>query len=281
MTHDNDTTTVIGATGKTGRRVADGCGDATCRYAPRPDRAHRRSTGPTTPRGPRRCRAPRPPTSRTSPTSPCPVRPRRSPPSPRWRWPPAPGGSCCCRAGARRRRSAPSRCSPASGADWTVLRASWFIRTSARAISSSRCSPARWRCRPATCGEPFVDVDDIAEVAVAVLTEAGHVGRTYELTGPRLLTFAQAVARSPRRPGAAMRYVPIPPAELAAGAGRRRVCPTTVVDLALLPVRRGARRPQRHGRRRRPAGARPARPATSPTSPATPPPRASGSGVPA
>ena len=43
-------------------------------------------------------------------------------------------------------------------------------------------------------GEPFVDVDDIADVAVAALTEDGHAGELYELTGPRLLTFADAVA---------------------------------------------------------------------------------------
>ena len=38
--------------------------------------------------------------------------------------------------------------------------------------------------------EPFVDVDDIAEVAVAALTESGHSGEIYEVTGPRLMTFA-------------------------------------------------------------------------------------------
>jgi uncharacterized protein YbjT (DUF2867 family) len=42
-------------------------------------------------------------------------------------------------------------------------------------------------------GEPFVDAEDIADVAVAALTEPGHTGRLYELTGPRLLTFAEAV----------------------------------------------------------------------------------------
>ena len=41
--------------------------------------------------------------------------------------------------------------------------------------------------------EPFVDADDIADVAVAALTEDGHSGQVYEVTGPRLLTFAQAV----------------------------------------------------------------------------------------
>ena len=47
--------------------------------------------------------------------------------------------------------------------------------------------------------EPFIDADDIADVAVAALLEDGHEGELYELTGPRLLTFAEAVARRPRR----------------------------------------------------------------------------------
>ena len=42
--------------------------------------------------------------------------------------------------------------------------------------------------------EPFVDADDIADAAVAALTEDRHIGQTYELTGPRLLSFGDAVA---------------------------------------------------------------------------------------
>jgi nucleoside-diphosphate-sugar epimerase len=60
---------------------------------------------------------------------------------------------------------------------------------------------------------PFVDVDDIAEVAVAALTEDGHAGRVYELTGPREL-----------------RYVPIPMDAFAAGAAPDGV-PADVVSL--------------------------------------------------
>ena len=41
--------------------------------------------------------------------------------------------------------------------------------------------------------EPFVDADDIADVAVAALTDDRHIGRLYELTGPRLLTFGDAL----------------------------------------------------------------------------------------
>ena len=55
-------------------------------------------------------------------------------------------------------------------------------------------------------GEPFVDVDDIADVAEAVLTEPGHIGQVYELTGPRLLSFADAVAEIGKATGRNIRY---------------------------------------------------------------------------
>ena len=63
--------------------------------------------------------------------------------------------------------------------------------------------------------EPFIDVDDIADVAVAALTEDAHGGRTYDLTGPRLLTFAEAareIADAARRP---IRYRPVTSEEYA------------------------------------------------------------------
>jgi uncharacterized protein YbjT (DUF2867 family) len=46
-------------------------------------------------------------------------------------------------------------------------------------------------------------------VAVAALTEDGHAGEVYELTGPRLLTFAEAVGEISRASGRGIRYVPI------------------------------------------------------------------------
>lgn len=68
-----------------------------------------------------------------------------------------------------------------ASAEWTILRASGFARTfdtgSPRdaSLSGEAALPA---------GEPFVDTDDVADIAVAALTEDGHAGRIYELTGP-------------------------------------------------------------------------------------------------
>jgi uncharacterized protein YbjT (DUF2867 family) len=71
--------------------------------------------------------------------------------------------------------------------------------------------------------EPFVDAGDIADIAVAALTEDGHVGETYELTGPRLLTFTDAVAEIAQATGREIRYVPVSIEDFAAGLEEQAV----------------------------------------------------------
>jgi uncharacterized protein YbjT (DUF2867 family) len=79
-------------------------------------------------------------------------------------------------------------------------------------------------------GEPFVDADDIADVAVAALTDSRHVGQLYEVTGPRLLTFGGAVAEIAGATGRSIRYRPIAIDAFAAGA-REAGVPEDVVSL--------------------------------------------------
>lgn len=57
--------------------------------------------------------------------------------------------------------------------------------------------------------EPFVDLEDVADVAVAALTDDAHAGQVHELTGPRLMTFAGAVAEIAAASGRPVAYVPI------------------------------------------------------------------------
>jgi uncharacterized protein YbjT (DUF2867 family) len=66
--------------------------------------------------------------------------------------------------------------------------------------------------------DPFVDADDIADVAVAALTDDRHIGELYELTSPRLLTFAEAVGEIASATGREIRYLPVSLEEYAAGA---------------------------------------------------------------
>jgi uncharacterized protein YbjT (DUF2867 family) len=62
-------------------------------------------------------------------------------------------------------------------------------------------------------GEPFVDAEDIAEVVVAALTSDGHAGEIYELTGNRLLTFAEAISTIATATGRDVDYLRISAAE--------------------------------------------------------------------
>lgn len=82
----------------------------------------------------------------------------------------------------------------ASGADWTVLRAAWFHQNFDESFFHGPVLAGELALPFAGALEPFVDAGDIAEAAVAALTDDRHAGRTYELTGPRLLGF-EDVAR--------------------------------------------------------------------------------------
>ena len=66
--------------------------------------------------------------------------------------------------------------------------------------------------------DPFIDADDIADVAVAALTDDRHIGETYELTSPRLMTFAEAVGEIAAATGRRIHYVSVSVEEYAAGA---------------------------------------------------------------
>ena len=79
--------------------------------------------------------------------------------------------------------------------------------------------------------EPFVDTDDIADIAVAALTEDRHVGQLYEVTGPRLLTFADAADDIAAATGRDLRYVPITSEAFAAALLEDGLPPDFVTDL--------------------------------------------------
>jgi uncharacterized protein YbjT (DUF2867 family) len=103
-----------------------------------------------------------------------------------------------------------------SGADWTILRCSWFAQNFSESYFREPLVAGELVLPAGDVGEPFVDADDIADTAVAALTEDGHAGRLYELTGPRLLTFADAVAEIAAASGREIRYSPVTPEQYAA-----------------------------------------------------------------
>src|SRR5918993_3095155 len=80
-----------------------------------------------------------------------------------------------------------------AGAEWTILRSTWFMQNFSEDYMLEHVLSGEIRLPAGDVPTPFVDADDIADVAVAALTEEGHAGQLYELTGPRLLTFADAL----------------------------------------------------------------------------------------
>ncbi|MEO1323452.1 MAG: NAD(P)H-binding protein [Pseudomonadota bacterium] len=97
-----------------------------------------------------------------------------------------------------------------SGLEWTVVRASWFFQNFSEAafldmvVSGTITLPAGAQI------EPYVDADDIADVAFAALTEKHHNGEVYEVTGPRLLTLTEVAAELSRATGRPISYVNVP-----------------------------------------------------------------------
>ncbi len=116
-----------------------------------------------------------------------------------------------------------------SGADWTILRASFFNQNFSEGYLLDPVLAGQVMLPAGDVGEPFSDTDDIADVAAAVLTEDGHVGRVYELTGPRPLTFAEATATIAEATSRDITYTRVPPEDFAAGLAANGV-PRDIID---------------------------------------------------
>ena len=112
----------------------------------------------------------------------------------------------------------------------TVVRCSWFAQNFTESYLLEPVLAGEVALPAGDVPEPFVDADDIADVATAALTQDGHAGELYELTGPRSLTFAQAVAEIAATSGRGIPFVEVP-IEAYAAAARDEGVPSDVVDL--------------------------------------------------
>jgi uncharacterized protein YbjT (DUF2867 family) len=96
-----------------------------------------------------------------------------------------------------------------AGVEWTIVRCAWFMQNFDENYILEPILSGEVALPSGNVPEPFVDAGDIADVAVAALTEDGHAGHLYELTGPRLLTMEQAVGEISRATGREIRFVPV------------------------------------------------------------------------
>jgi uncharacterized protein YbjT (DUF2867 family) len=116
-----------------------------------------------------------------------------------------------------------------SGADWTIVRCSWFNQNFSEGFFADGVAAGEVVLPHTAVPEPFVDVEDIADVAATALSEDGHIGKVYELTGPRLLTFEEAVSEIASAAGREIRFVPVSIDEYVAAA-REHGLPEEVVS---------------------------------------------------
>jgi uncharacterized protein YbjT (DUF2867 family) len=93
-----------------------------------------------------------------------------------------------------------------AGANWTIVRASWFFQNFSEGYMLEPILAGFVALPVGDMGEPFIDTDDIAEVVVAALTNDMHHGQLYEVTGPRLLSFKEAISEIAAATGRSIQY---------------------------------------------------------------------------
>jgi len=89
---------------------------------------------------------------------------------------------------------------------WTIIRSSWFNQNFSEGFFLDPILQGHVALPVKDVGEPFIDTQDIADVAIAALTDDKHQGELYEVTGNRLLTFREAVQEISKATGNPIQY---------------------------------------------------------------------------
>ncbi|PDT14681.1 NmrA family transcriptional regulator [Rhizobium sp. J15] len=118
----------------------------------------------------------------------------------------------------------------ASGIDTTILRASWFCQNFSEGAFLEQILAGRLQLPAGDIREPFIDADDIADAAVAALIEPRHRNKAYELTGPRALTFREAVGEIAAAAGRPIEYEQVSMADFTGGLAAAGL-PQVLIDL--------------------------------------------------
>ena len=97
----------------------------------------------------------------------------------------------------------------ASGIPFTLIRSAWFAQNFSEGYLRDPILAGVLPMPGGMVQEPIIDIDDIADVAVAALTEDGHIGELYEVTGPRLMSFADMADTLAQAVGRPIQHIPI------------------------------------------------------------------------
>lgn len=97
----------------------------------------------------------------------------------------------------------------ASPLAWTMLRDAHYADAMIVMAGPGVMQTRQWISNAGEGREAMVWRDDCAACAVAVLAGEGHEGRTYNITGPELQTFAEVTALMAQVTGVPLAYVPV------------------------------------------------------------------------
>ena len=96
-----------------------------------------------------------------------------------------------------------------SGLPFTIVRAAWFAQNFSEGYLREPILGGVLPMPGGDVAEPIIDVDDIADVVVAALTDERHLGERYEVTGPRLMTFAEMADVLSTTLGRPIQHIPV------------------------------------------------------------------------
>lgn len=117
-------------------------------------------------------------------------------------------------------------------ADWTILRASWFNQNFSESFFLDSIRTGQVALPDSLAAEPFVDAEDIADIAFAALTSNQHTRQLYELTGPRALHFAEAIEQIAQATGRRIAFIPVSMSDYREALVQQQV-PNEYVDLIM------------------------------------------------
>ncbi|MFC9029756.1 NAD(P)H-binding protein [Streptomyces arboris] len=140
-----------------------------------------------------------------------------------------------------------------AGAAWTILRPGWFAQNFSEGVFLDGVRDGEVALPVGDGRAAYIDADDIAAVAVAALTEDGHEGEVYELSGPRALGVADVldeIAKTDGGPRAS--YVPLDEAAFRDGLVAQGMSEgeAKLWTAALDPIRTSREAPLKDGVRR-------------------------------
>lgn len=101
----------------------------------------------------------------------------------------------------------------ASGLDWTIVQPAWFMQNFSEDFLHDHVTAGELRVSAGDGAEAWIDTDDVGDVMTEALLDDRHVGATYALSGPRLLTMAEVAAALSAATSRPVEYVALEPAD--------------------------------------------------------------------